>query len=86
MIVGAGRRSAGTVTVDALFDVTGIASAGGVKADPDLLGQAVDRHVPERNILRALDAFASGSGPGATHPAPSTCGSTRTGSRTILRT
>ncbi len=68
MIVGAGRRSAGTVTVDALFDVTGMASPGGVKADPDLLGQALIAMSQSGTYFALWIHSHPGSGPGATHP------------------
>lgn len=68
MIVGAGRRSAGTVTVDALFDVTGIASPGGVKADPNLLAQALIAMSQSGTYFALWIHSHPGSGPGATHP------------------
>ncbi len=68
MIVGAGRRSAGTVTVEALFDVTGVASPGGVKADPDLLGQALIAMSQSGTYFALWIHSHPGSGPGATHP------------------
>ncbi len=68
MVVGAGRRSTGTVTVDALFDVTGIASPGGVKADPSLLGQALIAMSQSGTYFALWIHSHPGSGPGATHP------------------
>lgn len=68
MIVGAGHRSTGTVMVDALFDVTGVASAGGVKADPNLLGQALIAMSQSGSHFALWVHSHPGSGPGATHP------------------
>ncbi|MBK7394405.1 MAG: hypothetical protein IPI64_14105 [Chloracidobacterium sp.] len=68
MIVGAGRRSAGRVAVEALFDVTGIASPGGVKADPGLLGQALIAMSQSGTYFALWIHSHPGSGPGATHP------------------
>lgn len=41
MIVAAGRRTGESVSIEAVFDVTGEASAGGVKAHPDRLARAL---------------------------------------------
>lgn len=68
MIVGAGRRTAGMVTVEALFDVTGVASPGGVQADPNLLGQALIGMSLSRSYFALWVHSHPGSGPGATHP------------------
>jgi hypothetical protein len=68
MLVGAGRRSASSVTIDALFDVTGVASAGGVRADPNLLGQALIAMSQSGTYFALWIHSHPGSGPGATHP------------------
>lgn len=41
MMVGAGKRTGQNVSIDAVFDVTGDASAGYVRANPDRLGRAL---------------------------------------------
>ncbi len=41
MLVGAGRRIGRDIEIDGIFDVTGSASGGHVKADPDRLGRAL---------------------------------------------
>ncbi len=41
MIVGAASRTGREIRIEALFDVTGVASSIGVKADPNLLAQAL---------------------------------------------
>jgi hypothetical protein len=68
MIVGAGRRSDGVVNIDALFDVTGVAGPGGVKADPNLLGQALIAMSQSGTYFAIWIHSHPGSGPGATHP------------------
>lgn len=68
MIVGAGRRSNKVVTIEALFDVTGNASAGGVKAHPDLLGQALIAMSQSGTYFALWIHSHPGRGPGMTHP------------------
>lgn len=68
MIVGAGRRSANVVTIDALFDVTGSASAGGVKADPDRLGRALIAMSQSGTYFALWIHSHPGRGPDMTHP------------------
>lgn len=68
MIVGAGRRSDKMVTIDALFDVTGNASAGGVKAHPDRLGQALIAMSQSGTYFALWIHSHPGRGPGMTHP------------------
>ncbi len=41
MLVGAGRRQGRDIEIDGIFDVTGSASSGHVKADPQRLGRAL---------------------------------------------
>jgi hypothetical protein len=41
MMVGAGKRSGQNISIDAVFDVTGDASAGYVRANANLLGRAL---------------------------------------------
>lgn len=58
MIVGASRRIHGNIKIEALFDVTGEASASGVKADPDRLGQAlIDGG--NRDLFWSMGTFSS---------------------------
>ncbi|MBK9214614.1 MAG: hypothetical protein IPM59_03305 [Chloracidobacterium sp.] len=68
MIVGAGRRSDNVVTIEALFDVTGNASAGGVKAHPDRLGQALIAMSQSGTYFALWIHSHPGRGPGMTHP------------------
>lgn len=68
MIVGAGRRSDKTVTIEALFDVTGNASAGGVKAHPDRLGQALIAMSQSGTYFALWIHSHPGHGPSMTHP------------------
>ncbi len=68
MIVGAGRRTKGTISVDALFDVTGVASAGGVQAEPDRLGQALIAMSESGTYFGLWVHSHPGLGPEATHP------------------
>lgn len=41
MMIGAGRRNGDTISIEAVFEVTGRASAVHVQADPDKLGRAL---------------------------------------------
>jgi hypothetical protein len=68
MIVGAGRRSDKVVTIEALFDVTGNANAGGVKAHPDRLGQALIAMSQSGTHFALWIHSHPGRGPGMTHP------------------
>jgi hypothetical protein len=68
MIVGAGRRSGKVVTIEALFDVTGNANAGGVKAHPDLLGQALIAMSQSGTYFALWIHSHPGLGPSMTHP------------------
>ena len=68
MIVGAGRRSDKAVRIEALFDVTGNANAGGVKADPDRLGQALIAMSQSGTYFALWIHSHPGRGPGMTHP------------------
>ena len=68
MIVGATRRTGQDIRVDALFDVTGEASASGVKADPDRLGQALIAMAESGTYFGLWIHSHPGSGCGATYP------------------
>jgi len=68
MIVGAGRRGDRAVRIDALFDVTGVASAGGVKADPARMSQALRAMSVSGTYLALWVHSHPGHGPDATHP------------------
>lgn len=68
MIIGACRKSNGNISVDAVFDVTGDASASGVKADPDKLGQALIAMAETGTYFGLWIHSHPGSGRSATHP------------------
>lgn len=68
MVVGAGRRSGRSVAIEALFDVTGVASRGGVKADPDKLGRALIAMSQSGTYFALWIHSHPGSGPEGTHP------------------
>jgi hypothetical protein len=68
MIVGAGRRADNVVTIEALFDVTGSANAGGVKAHPDRIGQALIAMSLSGTYFALWIHSHPGRGPGMTHP------------------
>lgn len=68
MLVGAGSRNGQTLEIDGVFDVTGKASSGYVKADADLLGRALII-MSETNKHFALWIHSHpGKGAGATYP------------------
>lgn len=67
-MVGAGYRHGNNVTVNALFDVTGVAGTGGVKADPDLLGRALIAMSQSGSHFALWIHSHPGSGPEATRP------------------
>lgn len=68
MIVGAGRSSDQTISIEAIFDVTGVAGRGGVKADPDKLARALIA-TSETDCYLALWVHSHpGLGPSMTHP------------------
>lgn len=68
MIVGAARKTGGDISIEALFDVTGQASASGVRADPDLLGQALIAMAQTESYFGLWVHSHPGTGAGATHP------------------
>ena len=65
MIVGAGRRTMNKVTIHALFDVTGNAGPGHVKADSNLLAQALIAMSLSGTYFAIWIHSHPGSGPGA---------------------
>ena len=67
MIVGAGSRTEESISVDALFDVTGIASAAGVRADPDKLARALIAMAQSGTYFALWIHSHPGLGPDATH-------------------
>jgi proteasome lid subunit RPN8/RPN11 len=68
MLVAAGRRTGGTPTLGAVFEVTGANSAGHVKADPTRLARALIAMDLSGTYLAAWLHSHPGSGPGATRP------------------
>lgn len=70
MIVGAGRRNGRVISIEALFDVTGQASAGAVKADPDRLAQALIAMSQTGTYFALWIHSHPGLGPDATMPSP----------------
>lgn len=68
MIVGAARKTAGSIRIEALFDVTGEASPIGVKADADRLGQALIAMAETGTYFGLWVHSHPGTGAGATHP------------------
>lgn len=68
MLVGAGRKNGQTIEIDGIFDVTGKASSGYVKADANLLGRALIVMSETDKYLALWIHSHPGSGAGATHP------------------
>ncbi|MFN0278962.1 MAG: hypothetical protein ACKVRN_10205 [Pyrinomonadaceae bacterium] len=68
MIVGAARKTNGVIQIEALFDVTGVASASGVKADSNRLGQALIAMAETETYFGLWVHSHPGMGAGATHP------------------
>lgn len=68
MIVGAGRRTGKSISIEALFDVTGQASAAGVRAHPDRLAQALIAMSQTGTYFALWIHSHPGLGPDATRP------------------
>jgi hypothetical protein len=68
MLVAAGRKNDGRITLGATFDVTGINSAGHVQADPQKLGQALMAMDASSTHMAAWIHSHPGSGAVGTYP------------------
>lgn len=68
MMVASGRSVAETINLGALFDITGLASAGHVRADPDQLGRALIAMDNSDSFLAAWVHSHPGRGLSATLP------------------
>jgi hypothetical protein len=73
MLVVAGRRCGGVVTLGAVFDVTGTASVNAVRADPARLANALIAMDRAGAHLAAWMHSHPGDGPAATWPSPTDC-------------
>ena len=68
MLVGAGRRNGQNIEIDGIFDVTGKASSGYVKADANRLARAlIVMSETEKHFALWIHSHP-GRGKGATHP------------------
>lgn len=68
MLVGAGRKQNQIIEIEGIFDVTGRASSGYVKADADLLGRALIVMSETDKYFALWIHSHPGRGAGATHP------------------
>lgn len=70
LLVVAGQRTAQQVWLQAVFDVTGTASSGHVRADPERLARALIAMDRTDTFLAAWMHSHPGNGPEATRPSP----------------
>lgn len=68
MLVGAGRRDGTDVFIEAVFEVTGEANSGHVRANPDSLGRALIAMEETGTYLALWVHSHPGRGEGMTHP------------------
>lgn len=68
MIVGAGKRDGQNISIQAVFDVTGEAGPGGVRANPELLGRALIAMAETDTYFALWIHSHPGTGPDMTHP------------------
>lgn len=68
MIVIAGIRKNNTINIGRIYDVTGVASSGHVRADANLLGRALIEMEESETYFAFWVHSHPGTGSGATHP------------------